>query len=48
MEIVTISLIALAVLVTLPSFGVPLPYCFGGRLTTMCLFGGSTMNGTMV
>ena len=48
MEIVTISLIALAVLVTLLSFGVPLPYCFGGSLMTMCLFGGATMKGTMV
>ncbi|MGA7279365.1 MAG: TRAP transporter large permease [Desulfocapsaceae bacterium] len=48
MEIVTISLIALAVLVALLSFGVPLPYCFGGSLMTMCLFGGATMKGTMV
>ena len=48
MEIVTISLIALAVLVTLLTFGVPLPYCFGGSLMTMCLFGGATMKGTMV
>ena len=48
MEIVTISLIALAVLITLLSFGVPLPYCFGGALMTMCLFGGATMQGTMV
>lgn len=48
MEIVTISLIALAVLVILLSFGVPLPYCFGGALMTMCLFGGATMQGTMV
>lgn len=48
MEIVTISLIALAVLVTLLSFGVPLPYCFGGSLMTMCIFGGATMKGTMV
>ncbi|NNF47186.1 MAG: TRAP transporter large permease [Desulfofustis sp.] len=45
---VTISLIALAVLVILLSFGVPLPYCFGGALMTMCLFGGATMQGTMV
>ncbi len=48
MEIVTISLIALAVLVTLLSFGVPLPYCFGGSLMTMVIFGGATMQGTMV
>ena len=48
MEIVTLSLIALAVLVILLSFGVPLPYCFGGALMTMCLFGGATMQGTMV
>ncbi len=48
MEIVTISLIALAVLVLLLSFGVPLPYCFGGALMIMCLFGGATMQGTMV
>ncbi|NNK12901.1 MAG: TRAP transporter large permease [Desulfofustis sp.] len=45
---VTISLISLAVLVILLSFGVPLPYCFGGALMTMCLFGGATMQGTMV
>lgn len=48
MEIVTISLISLAVLIILLSFGVPLPYCFGGALMTMCLFGGATMQGTMV
>lgn len=48
MEIVTISLIALGVLVVLLSFGVPLPYCFGGALMTMWLFGGATMQGTMV
>lgn len=48
MEIVTISLIALAILVTLLSFGVPLPYCFGGALMTMTFFGGATMKGTMV
>ena len=48
MEIVTISLIALGVLVLMLSFGVALPYCFGGALMTMCLFGGATMKGTMV
>ena len=48
MEIVTISLISLAILVTLLSFGVPLPYCFGGALMSMTLLGGATMKGTMV
>lgn len=48
MEIVTISLISLGILIFLLSFGVPLPYCFGGALMTMCLFGGATMKGTMV
>lgn len=45
---VTISLISLGVLVVMLSFGVALPYCFGGALMTMSLFGGATMNGTMV
>ena len=48
MEIVTLSLISLGVLVVLLSFGVPLPYCFGGALLVMCSFGGGTMQGTMV
>ncbi len=48
MEIVTISLISLGILIVLLSFGVPLPYCFGGALMTMVLFGGATMKGTMV
>ncbi len=48
MEIVTISLIAMAVLVVLLSLGVPLPYCFGGALMTMTVLGGATMKGTMV
>ena len=48
MEIVTISLISLGILVVMLSFGVPLPFCFGGALMTMCLFGGATMQGTMV
>jgi C4-dicarboxylate transporter, DctM subunit len=48
MDIVTISLISLGVLIVLLSFGVPLPYCFGGALMVMCSFGGGTMQGTMV
>ncbi len=48
MEIVTISLISLAALVLLLSFGVPLPFCFGGALMTMTMLGGATMKGTMV
>jgi len=48
MEIVTVSLIALASLVILLSFGVPLPYCFGGGLMIMYLFGGAMMKGTML
>ena len=47
MDIVTISLISLGVLVVLLTFGVPLPYCFGGALMFMCSFGGGTMKGTM-
>ncbi|SDP23259.1 TRAP transporter large permease [Desulforhopalus singaporensis] len=47
MDIVTISLISLGILVVLLSFGVPLPYCFGGALMFMCSFGGGTMKGTM-
>jgi len=48
MEIVTISLISLGILIVLLSFGVPLPFCFGGALMSMCIFGGATMKGTMV
>ena len=48
MDIVTISLISLAILIVMLSFGVPLPFCFGGALMTMCFFGGATMKGTMV
>lgn len=48
MDIVTLSLVSLGVLVLLLSFGVPLPYCFGGALMVMCSFGGGTMQGTMV
>ncbi len=48
MDIVTISLVSLGVLIVLLSFGVPLPYCFGGALMVMCSFGGGTMKGTMV
>ena len=48
LEIVTVSLISLGILVTMLSFGVPLPYCFGGALMVMCSFGGGTMKGTMV
>ncbi len=48
MEIITISLISLAILVVLLSFGVPLPYCFGGALMSMSVLGGATMKGTML
>jgi C4-dicarboxylate transporter DctM subunit len=48
LEIVTVSLLSLGILVLLLTFGVPLPYCFGGALMTMVFFGGATMNGTMV
>ena len=44
----TISLLALLVLCILLTFGVPLPYCFGGGLLIMSIFGGATMNGTML
>jgi tripartite ATP-independent transporter DctM subunit len=45
---VEISLVALGVLVVLLSFGVPLPFCFGGALMFMTLAGGATMKGTML
>jgi len=48
LEIVTVSLIALGVLVLMLSFGVPLPYCFGGALMSMTFLGGAAMEGTMV
>ncbi|CAG35213.1 TRAP transporter large permease [Desulfotalea psychrophila] len=48
MEIIAISLIALAALVVLLSFGVPLPYCFGGALMSMVILGDIPMEGTMV
>lgn len=48
MEIVSVSLIALGLLVIMLSFGVPLPFCFGGALMTMVFLGGATMKGTMV
>jgi tripartite ATP-independent transporter DctM subunit len=48
MEILTVAFIALGVLVVLLSFGVPLPYCFGGGLMAMSLLGGATMRGTML
>ncbi len=48
MDIVTVSFIALGVLVLLLSFGVPLPFCFGGALMVMVFVGDATMNGTMV
>jgi C4-dicarboxylate transporter, DctM subunit len=48
LEIVTVSLIALGVLVIMLSFGVPLPFCFGGALMVMVFLGGAAMKGTMV
>jgi len=48
MEIVTVSLLALGALVLLLSFGVPLPFCFGGALMTMYYLGDGAMEGTMV
>lgn len=48
MDIVTVSFIALGVLVLMLSFGVPLPFCFGGALMVMVFVGDATMNGTMV
>ena len=44
----TIAFLALAVLVLMLTFGVPLPYCFGGGLMIMALIGGATMKGTML
>ena len=48
MEMVTVSLISLAVLCILLTFGVPLPYCFGGGLMVMAILGDATMKGTML
>ena len=48
LEIVTVSLMSLGILVVMLSFGVPLPYCFGGALMNMVFLGGATMKGTMV
>lgn len=48
MDIVTVSFIALGVLILMLSFGVPLPFCFGGALMVMVFVGDATMNGTMV
>lgn len=48
MDIVTVSLFALGVLVVLLTFGVPLPFCFGGGLMVMYFFGDAMMEGTMV
>ncbi len=48
MEIITVSFIALGVLVLMLSFGVPLPFCFGGALMIMVFVGDATMHGTMV
>ncbi len=45
---VEISLVALGILVVLLSFGVPLPFCFGGALMFMSMVGGATMKGTML
>ena len=47
-EMVTVSLISLAVLCILLTFGVPLPYCFGGGLMVMAILGDATMKGTML
>lgn len=48
LEIVTVSLLSLGILVMMLTFGVPLPYCFGGALMNMVFLGGGTMKGTMV
>ena len=45
---IEVSLLAFGVLVVLLSFGVPLPFCFGGGLIVMALVGGATMNGMML
>ncbi len=48
LSIVTISMMAMGILVMMLSFGVPLPYCFGGALMTMVFLDAGTMHGTMV
>lgn len=45
---IEISLLSMAILVMLLTFGVPLPFCFGGALMFMTAAGGATMKGTML
>ncbi|ARE85675.1 C4-dicarboxylate TRAP transporter large permease protein DctM [Roseovarius sp. EC-HK134] len=45
---VEIALLAIAVLVVLLTFGVPLPWCFGAALMVMSLVGGVTMKGNIL
>jgi tripartite ATP-independent transporter DctM subunit len=45
---VEIALLAVGVLVLLLTFGVPLPYCFGGGLMVMYFLGDVTMKGNML
>ena len=45
---VEIAILALVVLVALLTFGVPLPYCFGGGLMVMYYVGEITMKGNML
>lgn len=43
-----VTVASLIVLVVLLTFGVPLPFCFGGSLMIMNIFGGVTMKGMMM
>nr|WP_321502414.1 TRAP transporter large permease [uncultured Dethiosulfovibrio sp.] len=43
-----VTVASLVVLVVLLTFGVPLPFCFGGSLMIMNIFGGVTMKGMMM
>ena len=45
---VEVALVAFGVLVLLLTLGVPLPYCFGGRIMVMVFIGGATMKGAVL
>lgn len=45
---VEVALLAVAVLVILLTFGVPLPFCFGGALMVMSFVGDMSMKGNMM
>ena len=48
MIMVSLALASLGVLVVLLTFGVPLPFCFGGALAYMSIIGGVSMKGMLM